>query len=187
MPAPTITAARVARHESLYPRLAALLKQVERVRPGEAVPEEVLGVERGLSAEARRVLGREGGVPALPKAALSYGGLAALCGQAVAALGAFEMRHSGHSTSLKCRVWRVAAAEPMPVSRLLPPDAAIVAVMTENPDADRARKGLAKLIVARYSAGYDQGYQDATQGKPMSSEYAERVWENQRRRQGKPY
>lgn len=204
MPKPTtLTAEIVAAHERLYPRVAALLKQVERVagrRVGVGVPDETVALARKLCDEARRLLGREGrGI--VPRVGSGKGaefsssgstrgsrprpqngqnpdatGLALALGQAVAGLESFESEHSGWSATAKCTVWQL-DGPPLPVARLLPPGHHGKPIETRNRESERARQDLTRLIMARYAAGYDDGYRDASEGKPPSAEYAERIWD----------
>lgn len=184
MPTPALTPEIIAAHERLYPRLAALLKQVERVaarRPGVEVTEETGRLARELCREAARLLGRDGRGIGLPKpvagAPLDHGGLAIHLGQALAGLEQFEATHSGHSKQLGYAIWQV-DGPPMPVTRLLPKGVGGKAIKTRDPEADLHRRMVYKLIVGRYKAGYDQGFRDATDGKEPSAQYAEAVWDS---------
>ncbi|WP_423065321.1 hypothetical protein [Devosia sp. CN2-171] len=178
----TLTEALIATHERLYPRLAALLKQVERVagqRASTPVPEESARLARQLVGEAATLLGREGRGIAVPPAnktpPLDHAGLAVALGQAVAGLEAFEAAHSGWSAKSKCTVWTL-DGPPRPVLRLLGPGTEANPVETRNPEAERLREEVYRLILGRYSAGYDAGYRDGRAGKAPRSEYCERIW-----------
>lgn len=183
----TLTEPLIATHERLYPRLAALLKQVERVarqRAGAPVPEETAKLSRELCREAAKLLGREGRGIVVPQgsssggkaAPLDHAGLAVALGQAVAGLEAFEAAHSGWSAQRKCTVWTL-DGPPRPVLRLLPPGSEANPVKTRNPAAEEAKRDLMKLIISRYAAGYDDGYRQASEGKPPSARYAEDAWD----------
>ncbi|MDB5538555.1 MAG: hypothetical protein JWQ89_282 [Devosia sp.] len=185
MPQPTtpLTRETILAHERLHPRIAALLKQVERVaarRPAQPVPEESLKLSRTLCREAAKLLGREGrgiGVPAGPAGpGLDHGGLAVALGQAIAALEAFEAEHSGQSKKLGHAIWQI-DGPPMPVTRLLPKGHGGKEVKTRDPEAERNRREVYRLIMGRFKAGYDEGYQAAMDGKPPSARYAEDAWD----------
>ena len=60
----------------------------------------------------------------------------------------------------------------------MPKGAAGKVVETKDPEAALRRRMVYKLIVGRFKAGYDQGYRDATDGKPPSASYAEGVWDS---------
>lgn len=187
MPTPALTPEIIAAHERLYPRLAALLKQVERVaarRPGAEVTEETGRLARELCREAAKLLGRDGRGIGLPKpvagAPLDHGGLAIHLGQALAGLEQFEATHSGHSKQLGYAIWQV-DGPPMPVTRLLPRGGK--AIEPRDPKTNFFRREVTRLILARYSAGYDTGYKDASEGRPPSAEYAERLWDSERERE----
>lgn len=183
MPKSTLTAAIALAHERLYPRVTALLKQVERSaarHPEHPVPATTRAVADTLFAEARKILGRE----ALRGAGSATADLSALAvglGQLVAMLEAFEAEHSGFSAGAKCVVWRLDEPDdrpPRPVTRLKPSGIeAGEPSATDNGDGIRSK--LTRLILARYASGYDTGYRDASEGRPPSSEYAERVWDGQ--------
>ncbi len=177
MPTP-LTPSLIASHERLYPRLAALLKQVERARGNLLVPEETARVSRELCREAAKLLGREGRGIAVPppNKPLDHQGLAVMLGQAVAGLGAFEAAHSGWSPKSKCAVW-VIDGPPRPVLRLMPPGSEGKPVQSKDPQAGQYRRELYKLIMGRYAAGYDAGYRDAKEGTAPRADYCERVWD----------
>lgn len=174
----TLTAAIAQAHERLTPRVTALLKQVERsaVRhPQAPVPPATLAVAITLFAEARKILGRE----AMRIVGSATGDLSALSvglGQLVAGLEAFEAEHSGWSAKARCVVWRVEGPV-LPVTRLKPPGVEAGPAVGPDPKSERVRADLLKLIAARFAAGYDEGYRDASEGKPPSSRYAEEIWD----------
>lgn len=179
MPNSTLTIAIALAHERLFPRVVALLKQVERSasrHPDHPVPAATRGVAKTLFAEARKILGREAsriaGSATADLSALSLG-----LGQLLAALEAFEAANSGFSAKFKCTVWRL-DGPPLPVRRLLPPGVEIAADKAEPGRPSQMREELTRLIAARFVAGYDEGYRDAQEGKPPSSRYAETVWES---------
>lgn len=175
----TITPATAPAHERLYPRVTALLKQVERSaarHPQHPVPAAMRDVAKTLFAEARKILGREA-LRNLGGATADLGALSIGLGQLVAGLEAFEAAHSGWSGKAKCTVWTVDGPA-MPVKRLKPPGVETVATKQKNPESERYREELYKLIMARYVAGYDDGYRDASEGRPPSSRYAEQAWDS---------
>jgi len=172
--APTIALA----HERLTPRVAALLKQVERSaarHPQHPVPEAMGEVAKSLFVEARKILGREvmrfAGTASADLSALSIG-----LGQLVAELEGFEAAHSGWSAKAKCTVWQVEGPV-LPVTRLKPPGVEVGPVVKRRAEGDRMRAQLEKLIAARYASGYDDGYRDANEGRPPSSRYGEMIWD----------
>lgn len=123
----TITINRAEAHEALYLRLEALSRLAAGVatrKPGEPVPDEVRARAEDLLYDCRAFAGRgvrtrserrRGVVPAAP----TYGGLAAQLGEALAALEAFEHRHTQWDARLKCVAWRTEGT-PLPVKRLNP-------------------------------------------------------------------
>lgn len=100
MPNP-LTPARAARHEALYPRIAALAKQLEavaRTRPGQEVSGPVRSLAEDLLFEAREFRSRgerRGLVAAAPDAA----GLAVQLGQALAMLERWRDRNAAPGTA----------------------------------------------------------------------------------------
>lgn len=133
MPKSTLTPAIALAHERLYPRVIALLAQVEKLaarRPQDPVPPATLVVARDLFGGARKIIGREaarlGG-----NAAADLGALAVGLGQLRAGLEAFEAANSGWSAKARCTVWRL-GGPPLPVTRLKPPTSEIAR------DPDRA-------------------------------------------------
>jgi len=183
----TLTKTLIATHERLYPRLASLLKQVERVagrEPRMEVPAETARLSRDLVREAARLLGPDGRGLSVPQGAsaggsapaLDHARLAIALGQAVAGLEAFEAAHSGWSNDARCAVWRI-DGPPQPVLRLLRPGSDANPVPSRNPESARLREKVYRLIMGRYAAGYDAGYRDATAGTPPRADYCERVWD----------
>lgn len=182
MPTPTLTPEAVAAHERLYPRLAALMKQVERVasrRPGAPVPEESAKLSRELCREAARLLGRDGRGIGLPKpvagaAPLDHAGLAIHLGQAVAGLEAFEAAHSAVVAGVPS--WQLGTGESRPVARLWARAASTgQRQAAPKPQAARSRydetpaqmrSAVIKRIMERENQRYMQGYRDAKAGKP---------------------
>lgn len=179
----TLTPALIAAHERLYPRLAALLKQVERVasqRAATPVPEETAKLARELCREAGKLLGREGRGIVVPKgpstasSPLDHAGLAVVLGQAVAGLEAFETAHSGRDFSGNA-VWQLPGGETPPVARLRAagPGWATSAPKPSTPWRDpfeiteaEMKSGVLKRILQRENAVYLEGYRDARDGKP---------------------
>ncbi len=163
-----ITAARAARQEALWPRLAALEKQVAPVaakKPELAVPEPVARPARALIAEAQALLGRRQLLPAPGRKGLDYATLAVLLGQARTALEAFEAAHASWHADWKCLAWRIEGGEPLPVRRLLPDGVPHPDPAEEREMSDIKRKLLERITNSRRHA-YSVGYRDAMQGKP---------------------
>lgn len=177
----TLTPEIIATHERLYPRLAALLKQVERVaarRSRVPVPEETAKLSRELCREAARLLGKDGRGIGLPKssagAPLDHAGLAILLGQAVAGLEAFEAAHSAVVAGVPS--WQLGNGESRPVARLRARAAATaqrqatpkqqVARSRYDETPAQMRSAVIKRIMERENQRYMQGYRDAKAGKP---------------------
>lgn len=187
MPSPNpspLTPDLIAAHERLHPRLASLLKQVERTasrRPAQLVPAESVKLAQQLCREAAMVLGREGRGIRMPRSAagapLDHASLAVHLGQALAGLELFETTHSGHSKQLGYAIWQI-DGPPRPVTRLLPKGHGGKLAKTSDPEAAQNRRKAYKLIVGRFKAGYDEGYRQAMAGKPPSASYAEGVWDS---------
>lgn len=181
----TLTPAIALAHERLYPRVTALLAQVEKAAGRHAqqpVPAATLAVAQDLFRGGRKIIGREaarlgGG------AAADLGALAVGLGQLRAALEAFEAANSGWSARARCTVWRL-DGPPLPVTRLKPPASETARDAERASEPSEARKQLARLIIARFAAGYDEGYSDGSAGSPPSSRYAEEVWDGLVRKAG---
>ncbi len=92
---PPLTRERIALRERLYPRVAALRKQVERAKGTEAAPVESVRLGRELCGEVARFLGRAGrGIGVPREAGIDNAALAIALGQALAGLEAFEGEHA---------------------------------------------------------------------------------------------
>jgi hypothetical protein len=118
---PTLTPVIAQAHERLYPRVIALLAQVEKLaarRPRDPVPEATLTVARELFGAARKILGRDAARIA-GTATADLGALAVGLGQLRAGLEAFEAANSRFVPKLGRVGWNV-AGEPLPVARLKP-------------------------------------------------------------------
>lgn len=170
----TITVKRAEAHEALHLKLETMARLAAGVgarQPLAPVPDEVRIRAESLLYDCRPFAlgggtarrGRRGGVePAAP----TYGGLSAQLGEALAALDAFEDRHTHWDPALKCVVWRVNGA-PLPVQRLNPTPAAPPPAPADGPS-----EGLAKLIRRvdeKITAAYAEGYADGRAGRPMGS------------------
>jgi hypothetical protein len=115
-----ITPQAAARHEALYLRLAALLRQTEagaNKRADAPVGDIARRLAEALLFEARRF---SGGPSAIPAAAPDLVGLAVQLGQALAALDAYEARHSVWDPELAAFVWSVNGPVALPIARLRP-------------------------------------------------------------------
>jgi hypothetical protein len=131
MPRPrkhTVTRRQADRHEALYLRLVALVRQAEAVaarRPGDAVPEALRGLAESALYDSlgfRRHARRAGLVPAAPL----YGALSAQLGEALASLVGFEARHTSWDDGLNAQMWRLDTGA-IPVRRHQPRLAASLA------------------------------------------------------------
>ena len=116
-----LTAARAARHEALYLRIAALAKQVEavaRTKPGQEVAGPVRSLAEDLLFEAREFRQR-GERRGLVAAAPDHAGLAAQLAQALGRLDGFAAPHTGmNASNILC--WQFADGTQLPVQRLQP-------------------------------------------------------------------
>ncbi len=161
-----VSAALAITHEALYPRLEALLRQVEAIaarRPGAPVPAATRAAAEALLFDAQRFAPqRKAGLPA---AADTYGPLATALGQALARLSAFETAHSAWSAPHAGFVWRLPRHALRPVERLRPKSAP-----PPDPAADREsahiRAELIRRIDAKYDEGFDAGLKAASSRQP---------------------
>ncbi len=148
----TVTAAE--QHEALHTRLADLAARTQAIatrRPEEEVPPAIGAQAESLMIEARPYLprgDRRRGVPAAP---LHYGALAVALGQVLAALDAFELRHSSWEPALKCFVWHVAGPK-LPIRRLRPE---IV-----SPYVNAVQRAESEKMHARIMRRFDERYED---------------------------
>lgn len=179
MPKPTSTLTResILAHERLYPRVTALLKQVERVaarRPSQPVPDESLKLARELCREAAALLGKDGRGIEVPRGAAAEGfdhaGLAVALGQALAGLEAFEAANSVYSAKYGAVCWMLPDGGMEPVSRLKPKERS-KGPFGGKTEAERAQDKemhakVVRRIIRRENYAYFQGYRDAQQGKP---------------------
>lgn len=147
----SLTPGRAARHEALFVRIEALVKQLEpvaRSKPGQEVSAPVRSLAEDLLFEARefRPRGeRRGLVAALP----DHAGLLAQLGQAVARLAAFEADHTGvNEASTLC--WLFTDGAQQPVQRLHP-------AAPPKPPTDREleelREKLTRFVAAKIVEG----------------------------------
>jgi hypothetical protein len=164
---PTLTAARAALHESLYPRLAALEKQITPIaarKPELGLPPGVFRAARQVLAEVQGLLGRRQRVMGLQRGAVDYATLGVALAAARAALEGFEAEHSAWNQEQKCRCWQLADGDPLPVRRLLPggvPPKAAGSAETR----DIKEKLIRRMMASRKQAYWD-GYADAEKGLP---------------------
>lgn len=155
-----LTPAIALAHERLYPRVTALLKQVERAaarHPQHPVPEATSAVARPLFAEARKILGREAMRIAGPGAA-DLAGLAVRLGQLKAALEAFSAGQQGARPRLSGGA-KSAGAGRFPASSQM-------ATQRDNGVEPGFRNKLYKRICERENLRYMQGYRDGQAGRP---------------------
>jgi len=170
-----LTPALIAAHERLYPRLASLLTQVERVAsrlPRAPVPPETALLAREQVGKAARLLGREGrgiAVPqSTPSAPLEHAALAVALGQAVAGLEAFEGAHAMLSVRHRAICWLLPGGRLQPVARRLPatpPKDAPAWYEAEQKLSERDRKKVIDRLLERENARYMLGYRDGKAGR----------------------
>jgi len=166
MPKSDLTPRTAARHEALYPRLATLLRQIEAIalrKPGAPVPSATQTIAEALLFDAQAFgVARK----TLVATAADMAGLAAQLGQALAALDAFEAAHSGWDAEFKCFVWQMANGDSLPIARRR-----LQPVKTPRPAEKRQasktmRHKIAYMIDAKFSEGYQVGYDDAKNLRP---------------------
>jgi hypothetical protein len=165
---PTLTPVIAQAHERLYPRVIALLAQVEKLaarRPRDPVPEATLTVARELFGAARKILGRNAARIA-GTATADLGALAVGLGQLRAGLEAFEAANSRFVPKLGRVGWNV-AGEPLPVARLKPTGPQKAAPPNRDNGVEPGfRNKLYKRICERENLRYLQGYRDGQAGRP---------------------
>lgn len=144
---PRVTHALAERHEALWLSLAALHKDIAALaakKPAAPVSEPVRITAEGLLSDCVPFIRRRS--HRLPVAAGDLAGLAVQLGQALAGLEAWEAANSQWRADLNAFVWKVKAAEPLPVMRLRP---RLVPANLTGPDPKRAaesRKIRDKLV-----------------------------------------
>lgn len=155
-----ITARTAARHEAVYLRLQALLKQTQAIavrRPEALLPEATRILAEGLLFDARPFLPGPKRRRDWPLVAADQAGLAVQLGQLQAGLDAFEIRHTGWNAKLACLLWSVSDARDLPVRRLRPKLAVVAA---DNAHMRLLRDKLARRIDERARGTYERGYRD---------------------------
>jgi len=165
----TLTTAIALAHERLYPRVAALLTQVERSaarHPEQPVPAATLAVAKTLFAEARKIIGREAMLVA-GTATGSLSGLSIGLGQLKAGLEAFEAANSRFDAKLGRVAWSV-AGDPLPVRRHKPAVSARPGPpqRRETPVDPGFRSKLIRRLSERENLRYLQGFRDGKAGRP---------------------
>lgn len=165
----TLTPAIAQAHERLYPRVIALLAQVEKLaarRSRDLVPAATLTVARELFGAARRILGREAARIA-GTATADLGALAVGLGQLRAGLeafrgGEFPLRAEAGPRRLEGR-GRAAAGcvclKPTGPQKAAPPN-------RDNGVEPGFRSKLYRRICERENLRYLQGYRDGQAGRP---------------------
>ena len=156
-----LTRQKAEAHEALYPGLARLTRQLEAMaarNPSASVPPASRAIAADLLFEAQRFSGgvRRG----LPEVAADIGGLVTQLGRALAQLDAFEAAHSAWSPDLKCFVWLL--RDPLPVKRLRQETAAVIKSAKDKRQSAFYRTELVRLMNAKVSESYDEGYRDAS-------------------------
>lgn len=169
-PMSRLTPQRARTHEALYPRLEALTHQVEAIaarKPDADIPPETRAAAEALLFDARRFQPRRprpAGGPASPgfePAPDKFAALATVLGQALAALGAFEARHSIWSQKHAGFVWLLQHDRLAPVQRLRPKSPnALEAGADKN--VERLREKLRNRFDERYEEGFTAGRHAAT-------------------------
>lgn len=171
----TLTPEIIVAHERLYPRLASLLKQVERVaaqRPTQPVPTESVKLARELCQEAAQLLGKHGRGIAVPRGApgaLDHASLAVALGQAVAGLEAFEGEHAQLSARHQAICWTLPDGKRQPVARLLPltpPKGATIWDEEEREFTKERHAAVVRRLIHRENQTYLVGYRDGRAGRP---------------------
>ena len=171
-PTSTLTPEIIVAHERLYPRLASLLKQVERVaaqRPTQPVRAESVKLARELCQEAGLLLGKQGRGIGVPRGALDHAGLAVALGQAVAGLEAFEGEHAQLSARHQAICWTLPDGKRQPVARLLPltpPKGATVWDEAEREFGKERHAAVVRRLIHRENQTYLVGYRDGRAGRP---------------------
>jgi hypothetical protein len=164
---PRLTPALARTHEGLYPRLEALTHQAEAIagrKPDAAVPPPIRAAAEALLFDAAPFLPRlsrphNGARPPLPlsrplePAPDTYAALAAVLGQVLARLGAFESRHSIWSQKHAGFVWRLAGGGVAPVQRLRPRSPELLRL-----GADKNTARLREKLRARFDERYEEGF-----------------------------
>ena len=171
----TLTPEIIVAHERLYPRLASLLKQVERVaaqRPTQPVPIKSVKLARELCQEAAQLLGKQGRGIAVPRGAadgLDHASLAVALGQAVAGLEAFEGEHAQLSARHQAICWTLPDGKRQPVARLLPltpPKGATIWDEEEREFTKERHAAVVRRLIHRENQTYLVGYRDGRAGRP---------------------
>ena len=161
------TAALAERHEALWLSLSALHKDIVALgakKPGAAVSEPVRIAAEGLLSDCAAFTRKRN--ERLPVAAPDLGGLAIQLGQALAALDAWESRHTSWDENWKCRVWLV-TGRPLPIRRLKPNVAPPQPPTTYKGASIRDK--LLERFEARRRGAYEDGFRDglaARKGPP---------------------
>jgi hypothetical protein len=158
-------------HEALYLRLDRLVRQVEALaarKPDAAVPAATQRLAAVLMSEVGRfhleaTLDR-GSNPG----AKDLAGLATELGQALARLDLFETAHSVWSVEHNCFVWQLRRDELAPVARLRQKATGFAKSAKEKKEGQRIRRELYRLMDAKVSTAYEQGYADCQNGLPPS-------------------
>jgi hypothetical protein len=167
----TVSRTLALRHEALIGRLDALLKELApmaRKRPEARVPAAVQKSAEQILFEARPFgvaapLPEKTGVVPAPE---TWAGLIAGLAEARATIETFETTHSAWDAALQCRAWQIAAGAPLPIGRLRTLPRPGTAAARRDTEADR-RKLTARLDEL-ITAAYEQGFADATEGRPST-------------------
>jgi hypothetical protein len=161
-----ISAGRARLHEALVLKLEALLDELRPLaarHPEGAVGPALRATAEALLYEAARFRPRRRR-EVFPAAAPTLGALAVELGQARAGLEAFELTHSAWSPKHKAFLWHVAGT-PLPVARLRA--RADIADRAQGRAESRLRRDLVRQVRVKIEDAYEQGYDDARQGRPQ--------------------
>jgi hypothetical protein len=161
-------------HETLYPRMAALLKQAEAHaarHPKMTVDPRTEQLAGRLMLLARRLGHRRVERPALPAPSpaplpvpappppplpvLSWAGLAAELGQAMAALDAFEAAHCVWDRRLGGYAWALPEGGRRSVARLRPP---VAPDGVDQEQSDRRKQEFTRMFMLRIQEAREEGF-----------------------------
>jgi hypothetical protein len=162
MTEPHLTAARAERHEALVLKLEALLHELRPLalrQPAAAVPEDLRALAEGLLYDAATFAPRKERQP-FPVAAPELGALALQLGQVLAALEAYEVRHTLWSREQGAYVWRLTRGGTTPVARLRPQ---LLKPAAKSAAADRHRAEVIRMIQARIDRAFAEGVEEGRQ------------------------
>jgi hypothetical protein len=150
------TRPQAERHEALWLSLAALHKDTVALgakKPNADVSDALRISAEGLLSDCAAFTRQR--KERLPVAAPDLMGLAAQLGQALAALEAWESRHTSWDAQFNCRIW-VLHSGYLPIMRLKPPAAALKAERTNYAEL---REKLVRRMEQRERGMYQKGFE----------------------------